>query len=170
MTSWPPSRVGQYARRVGELLGLDASGLAMLEAAGSLHDAGKYFLSPELLDKPGPLDAAEWDAVRRHPEFGAAIARDEGHDEEVQESILHSHEHLDGSGYPAGLEGEAIPLGARILAVIDAYVGMTSERSYREALAPEAALLELERAAGVHFDADVVDVFVRLVRANLANL
>jgi HD-GYP domain-containing protein (c-di-GMP phosphodiesterase class II) len=170
VSPWPRSRVGQYARRVGELLGLAGAALDMLEAAGSLHDAGKHFISPDILEKPGPLDGAEWEAVRRHPEFGAAIAREEGEPDEVQDWIRHSHEHLDGSGYPDELEGEQIPIGARILAVIDAYVGMTSDRPYREALPPEAALQQLELAAGTHFDSGVVDVFVRLVRANLANL
>lgn len=167
MSGWPASRVGQYARRVGELLGVDDGSLDMLEAAGSLHDAGKFFLAPELLDKAGPLDEAEWEAMRRHPEFGAAIARSEGHEEDVQDWIRHSHEQLDGSGYPDRLQGDQIPLGARILAVIDAYVGMTSDRPYRRALAPDAALLELEGGAGSHFDPQVVEVFVRLVRANL---
>jgi HD-GYP domain-containing protein (c-di-GMP phosphodiesterase class II) len=167
VTQWPRSRVGQYARRVGELLGMRGDSLELLEAAGSLHDAGKYFIAPGVLDKPGPLDDAEWEAIRRHPEFGAAIARDEGWNDDVQEWIRHSHEHLDGSGYPDELSGEQIPLGARILAVIDAYVGMTSDRPYREALAPQAALEQLELAAGSHFDPEVVEVFVRLVRANL---
>lgn len=167
MSGWPESRVGQYARRVGELLGLDGAQLEMLEAAGSLHDAGKHFLSPELLEKQGPLDPAEWEAMRHHPEYGAAIARSEGHEEEVAEWILHSHEALDGSGYPDALEGDEIPVGARILAVIDAYVGMTSERPYRPALSPEAALGELETGAGTRFDPHVADLFARLLRANL---
>ncbi|HWH45100.1 MAG TPA: HD domain-containing phosphohydrolase [Thermoleophilaceae bacterium] len=167
MSGWPESRVGQYARRVGELLGLDGDHLDMLEAAGSLHDAGKYFLSPELLEKPGPLDPAEWEAMRHHPEYGAAIARSEGHDEEVADWILHSHEALDGSGYPDALAGDAIPLGARVIAVVDAYVGMTSKRPYRDALSPEAALRELSEVSGSAYDPDVVEVFTRLVRANL---
>ena len=167
MSSWPASRVGQYARRVGESLGVRGGELDLLEAAGSLHDAGKYFLSDEVLEKPGPLDEAEWEAVRRHPEFGAAIARDEGLGEEVQEWIRHSHESLDGSGYPDHLEGDDIPLGARILCVIDAYVGMTAERAYREALLPEEALARLEAETGKCYDPSVVEAFAGLVRANL---
>lgn len=167
MRPWPASRVGQYARRVGELLDMQGGELDLLEAAGSLHDAGKYFISDELLEKPGPLDASEWDAVRRHPEFGAAIARDEGHEPEVQEWIRHSHEAIDGSGYPDRLAGDEIPLGARILAVVDAYVGMTAERPYREALLPEEALARLEAEAGARLDPRVVEAFAGLVRANL---
>lgn len=167
MSAWPQSRVGQYARRLGELLDISGGELDLLEAAGSLHDAGKFFLSPELLGKPGPLSESEWEAVRRHPEFGAAIAREEGHGDEVQDWIRHSHESIDGSGYPDHLVGDDIPLGARILAVIDAYVGMTAERPYREALLAEEALARLEAGAGTRFDPRVVEVFVRLVRANL---
>ncbi|MEX2193656.1 MAG: HD domain-containing phosphohydrolase [Thermoleophilaceae bacterium] len=167
MRPWPESRVGQYARRVGELLGVEGGELDLLEAAGSLHDAGKYFLSGDVLEKPGPLDDAEWEAMRRHPEFGAAIARDEGHGDEVQDWIRHSHESLDGSGYPDHLEGDEIPLGARIIAVVDAYVGMTAERPYREALLPEEALARLEADAGKRYDPRLVEAFAGLVRANL---
>ena len=170
MNDWPRSRVGQYARRVGELMELEEDTLGMLEVAGAMHDAGKDFLSDRILDKPGPLDEAEWEAMRRHPELGAAVAKSEGHPDDVADWVQHSHERMDGTGYPDHLEGDEIPMGARIIAVLDAYVGMTSPRPYRTPLPPEEALQELERAAGSHFDAEVVSVFVRLVRANLANL
>lgn len=161
------SRVGQYARRVGELLGLDGDTLAMLEVAGSLHDVGKDYLSERLVNKPGPLDEVEWEAMRRHPELGEAVARSEGHPDEVADWVRHHHERLDGTGYPDRLSAEEIPLGARILSVIDAYVGMTTARPYRPALAAHDALAELEAAAGRLYDEDVVGVFTRLVRANL---
>ena len=164
------NRVGQYARRVGEILGLENETLSMLELAGSLHDVGKDMLSERIVDKPGPLTDAEWEAMRRHPELGEAFAREKGHPEDIADWVRHHHERLDGTGYPDHLEGEDIPMGARIIAVLDAYVGMTSPRPYRTSLPPEEALQELERAAGSHFDAEVVSVFVRLVRANLANL
>ena len=161
------NRVGQYARRVGEILGLEPETLAMLELAGSLHDVGKDMLSDRIVDKPGPLTDAEWEAMRRHPELGEAIAREEGHPEDVAEWVRHHHERLDGTGYPDNLHGEEIPMGARVIAVLDAYVGMTSPRPYRPPIPAEIALEELEHAAGKHFDPQVVDVFVRLVRANL---
>ena len=161
------NRVGQYARRVGEILELEPETLAMLELAGSLHDVGKDMISERIIDKPGPLTDAEWEAIRKHPEFGEAVAREEGHPDNVGEWVRHHHERFDGSGYPDHLEGEEIPLGARILAVLDAYVGMTSPRPYRPPIPAEVALEELEHAAGKHFDPQVVDVFVRLVRANL---
>jgi putative nucleotidyltransferase with HDIG domain len=161
------NRVGQYARRVGEILGLEEETLGMLEVAGSLHDVGKDLLSDRIVEKPGPLSDSEWEAMRRHPELGEAIAREEGHPEDVADWVRHHHERLDGTGYPDELQGEQIPTGARIIAVLDAYVGMTSPRAYRPPIPAAVALEELEHAAGKHFDPEVVDVFVRLVRANL---
>jgi HD-GYP domain-containing protein (c-di-GMP phosphodiesterase class II) len=162
------SRVGQYARRVGEILGLDEETLGMLELAGSLHDVGKNLISEQIVGKPGPLSDSEWEAMRRHPELGEAVAREEGHPEDVAEWVRHHHERLDGTGYPDSLTGDEIPMGARIIAVLDAYVGMTSARAYRPPIPAAVALEELEHAAGRHFDPQVVDVFVRLVRANLS--
>ncbi len=123
------NRVGQYARRVGEILGLEDETLEMLELAGSLHDVGKQMISERIIDKPGPLTDAEWEAMRKHPELGEAYAREEGHPEDVGSWVRHHHERLDGTGYPDHLEGEEIPMGARIIAVLDAYVGMTSPRA-----------------------------------------
>jgi len=161
------NRVGQYARRVGEILGLDAETLEMLELAGSLHDVGKEMLSERIIEKPGPLTDAEWEAIRRHPELGEAYAREAGHGDDVAEWVRYHHERLDGTGYPDSLSDEEIPTGAKIIAVLDAYVGMTSPRAYRPPIPAEIALEELEHAAGKHFDPQVVDIFVRLVRANL---
>jgi putative nucleotidyltransferase with HDIG domain len=161
------NRVGQYARRVGEILELEPETLAMLELAGSLHDVGKQMISERIVEKPGPLTDAEWEEMRKHPELGEEYVREEGHPEDVGDWVRHHHERLDGTGYPDHLEGEEIPMGARIIAVLDAYVGMTSPRPYRPPIPAEVALEELEHAAGKHFDPEVVDVFVRLVRANL---
>ena len=161
------NRVGQYARRVGEILELEAETLEMLELAGSLHDVGKQMISEQIVEKPGPLTDAEWEAMRKHPELGEAIAREEGHPDDVGSWVRHHHERLDGTGYPDHLEGEEIPMGARIIAFLAAYGCMTSPRAYRPPIPPEIALDELEHAAGKQFDPQVVDVFVRLVRANL---
>ena len=161
------NRVGQYARRVGEILDLEPETLAMLELAGSLHDVGKQMISEQIVDKPGPLTDAEWEEMRKHPELGEEYVREVGHPEDVSDWVRHHHERLDGTGYPDHLEGEEIPMGARIIAVLDAYVGMTSPRAYRPPIPAQVALEELEHAAGKHFDPQVVDVFVRLVRANL---
>ena len=161
------NRVGQYARRVGEILNLEPETLAMLELAGSLHDVGKDMISERIIDKPGPLTDSEWEEMRKHPELGEEYVREAGHPEDVGDWVRHHHERLDGTGYPDHLEGEEIPMGARIIAVLDAYVGMTSPRPYRPPIPAQVALDELEHAAGKHFDPEVVDIFVRLVRANL---
>ncbi|MFL5917216.1 MAG: HD-GYP domain-containing protein [Gaiellaceae bacterium] len=167
MSQEEENRVGQYARRVGEILELEQETLEMLELAGSLHDVGKEMISEHIIEKPGPLTDAEWEAIRKHPELGEAYARGEGHPQDVGDWVRHHHERLDGTGYPDHLEGEDIPMGARIIAVLDAYVGMTSPRPYRPPIPAQVALDELEHAAGKHFDPQVVDIFVRLVRANL---
>jgi putative nucleotidyltransferase with HDIG domain len=161
------NRVGQYARRVGEILELEDETLEMLELAGSLHDVGKDMISERIVEKPGPLTDDEWEEMRKHPELGEEYVREVGHPEDVGDWVRHHHERLDGTGYPDHLEGEEIPMGARIIAVLDAYVGMTSPRAYRPPIPPGVALDELEHAAGKHFDPQVVDIFVRLVRANL---
>ena len=164
---WARSRVGEYARRVGELLRLDRDTLAMLEAAGALHDAGKRFLADDIVAKPGPLSDAEWHAMRLHPELGAGLAAAEGHPGGVADAIRHHHERVDGSGYPAGMAGGEIPIAARVLSVIDAYLAMTAARPWRASMKPVDALAELERCAGAQFDREVVEAFTRLVRANL---
>jgi HD-GYP domain-containing protein (c-di-GMP phosphodiesterase class II) len=105
--------------------------------------------------------------MRKHPELGEAYAREQGHPDDVGDWIRHHHERLDGTGYPDHLDGEEIPMGSKIIAVLDAYVGMTSPRAYRPPIPAEVALEELEHASGQHFDPQVVDIFVRLVRANL---
>jgi putative two-component system response regulator len=146
---------------------LDEDTLGMLEMAGTLHDVGKRFLADEIVDKPSPLDDAEWRAMQMHPELGAGFAEAQGYEGGVADAIRHHHERVDGDGYPFGLEGDGIPIGARILAVIDAYIGMTADRPWKKAVSPNRALDEIEAEAGTSFDPEVVDVFVRLVRANL---
>ncbi len=104
------NRVGQYARRVGEILGLEPETLAMLELAGSLHDVGKDMISERIVDKPGPLTDAEWEEMRKHPELGEEYVREAGHPEDVGDWIRHHHERLDGTGYPDHLEGLRVEL------------------------------------------------------------
>jgi len=157
--------VGRYAAETARQLGLSGDRVKRVRLAGILHDIGKIRLADSILNKAGPLSAAEWIEVRRHPEVGAAILAGVEF-EDIRQWMLAHHERPDGQGYPLGLSGEQIPLEARILAVADAYEAMTSDRVYRPALAPEDARCELRRGAGTQFDPQIVEAFLeRLDRA-----
>jgi diguanylate cyclase (GGDEF)-like protein len=151
--------------RVGRALGLDARTLKRLELGALFHDIGKIGIPEAILAKPGPLDDEEWQIVRLHPELGARILAPIERLEEVCEIVLHCHEHWDGSGYPNGLSGEAIPLEARVILVCDAYHAMTSDRAYRKRLPEKEARRRLAEAAGTQLDPKVVEVFLALDEA-----
>jgi diguanylate cyclase (GGDEF)-like protein/putative nucleotidyltransferase with HDIG domain len=155
--------VAELSARVAELLGLDAEEVELVRLAGSLHDLGKLAIPSEILRKPDALNESELLVLRRHPQIGYRILRSLGV-EPVSTWVLHHHERWDGRGYPHGLGGEDIPLGSRILFVADAYDAMTSDRIYREHVAHEDAIAELERCAGTQFDPQIVAVFVRSVK------
>jgi diguanylate cyclase (GGDEF)-like protein len=159
--------VTALAVETGRMLGLRRDELDALVRASRLHDIGKLAVPDEILHKKGPLDEREWDFMRQHPLVGERILRSSPAFRSVAAIVRSTHEHWDGSGYPDGLEGEKIPLPARIIAVCEAYVAMTSERPYRSALTPELALAELERVAGTQFDPTVVRVLTAHVRDRL---
>jgi diguanylate cyclase (GGDEF)-like protein len=158
---------GSHSTRVAELgawiaarLGLDAEQVELTRLAGSLHDLGKLAIPEEILRKPGPLTPPERLVLERHSQIGFRML--ESLDvNPVAEWVLHHHERWDGTGYPNGLAGEDIPLGARIIFVADAYDAMTSDRAYRGRLTPREAVAELERCAGTQFDPEIVSVFAR---------
>ena len=159
--------VSALAERVGRSLGLDQVALGHLVRAASLHDVGKVAIPDSILTKPGPLDDAEMAFIRRHTLIGERILL--AAPSLAPEAILvrASHERWDGTGYPDGLAGERIPLGARIIFSCDAFEAMTSgERPYRFAVSAELALEELKRCAGTQFDPRVVDVLAEVVRAS----
>jgi diguanylate cyclase (GGDEF)-like protein len=156
--------VARYAALIGEHLGLAEAELDALRLAAILHDVGKIAVPEEILRKPEPLTEAERHLVQRHPAAGAdLVARIEGL-APIAPWVRHSHEHVDGSGYPDGLAGEEIPLESRILLVADAFDAMTSERPYSPAMTIDDALAELHRCAGRQFD----PVCVELLAAALA--
>jgi HD-GYP domain-containing protein (c-di-GMP phosphodiesterase class II) len=126
----------------------------------ALHDIGKIVIPVDILNKRGPLAAEEWETVKKHTEIGYRIANSTPQLSSIAEAILAHHERWDGTGYPAGLAGEAIPLLARIIAIVDAYDVMTNGRPYKDACNPTAALAELEKMAGKQFDPDLVQRFV----------
>jgi ribonuclease P protein subunit RPR2 len=129
-----------------------------------LHDIGKVGIPEPILCKEGPLTLDEWDVMRTHPTIGAQIVEPIAFLTGAVDLIRHHHERFDGSGYPDGLQGEKIPLAARIFSVADSFDAMTSDRPYRGALALEPALAEIVAGAGTQFDPDVVREFVELIR------
>jgi HD-GYP domain-containing protein (c-di-GMP phosphodiesterase class II) len=149
-------RVAALAVRLGRRLGLRGRALEDLRTAALLHDLGKIGVADAILLKPAGLTGAEWEQMRRHPDLGARLLAAHGLLGGAVPLIRHHQERYDGTGYPGGLAGEAIPLGARVIAVADAFMAMVDGRTYRPALAPGEALAELERAAGSQFDPRVV--------------
>jgi putative two-component system response regulator len=127
---------------------------------GLLHDLGKIAVPDSVLLKPGHLDRAEFALVRKHPEAGAEIVRPLRAFEGPEPAVLHHHEHFDGTGYPYGLRGQAIPLAARVVAVADAFDAMTTDRPYRAAMAPAVAFELLEDGRGQQWDPGAVDAFL----------
>jgi diguanylate cyclase (GGDEF)-like protein/putative nucleotidyltransferase with HDIG domain len=151
-------RVARLAASVATRMGLAADEVELTRLAGSLHDLGKLAIPEEILRKPGPLTDPERMVLERHPQIGFRMLESLGIDP-VSAWVLHHHERWDGTGYPDGLPGEAIPLGARIIFVADAFDAMTSERVYRDRLDASEALAELSRCAGTQFDPEVVAAF-----------
>ena len=152
--------VGRYARLMAEELGLGPDHVERIRVAGLLHDVGKIGISDRVLTKPGPLNESEWQEMRTHPEIAVRLLAHPEFDDLCSWIVAH-HERPDGGGYPAGLEGESIPLEAKILAVADAYEAMTADRIYRPALGEEAARAELLTGCGSQFDEVVVNAFLR---------
>ena len=154
--------VARYAELTARELRLPEELVEDVRLAGLLHDVGKSGVSDAVVSKPAALTEEEWVEMRYHPEIGAALLDDAGLDE-VREWILCHHERPDGTGYPRGLRGAEIPLGARILAVADAYEAMTNDRAYRRSIGRWRARDELRRGAGTQFDEVVVEAFLRAV-------
>lgn len=147
-----------------ERLGLDSQMQHNVEFAALLHDVGKIAVPKEIIHKPGPLDEAEWEIMREHTIEGEAMLnRVGGVLADVGRIVRSSHEHYDGSGYPDGLAGDAIPIEARIVTCCDAFSAMTTTRSYRKAMSQAAAIEELRACAGTQFDPEVVTAVIAVV-------
>ncbi len=156
-------RMQQVAQMIGERLNLPDTELARLNLLITLHDIGKINIAEEILTKEGSLTEEEWGAIRKHPEIGFRIARATEEFAHVAEDIYAHHERWDGSGYPRGLQGDAIPLLARITAIADAYEVMSYGRPYRESMSRDEIEAELARCSGQHFDPELVKVFLPLM-------
>lgn len=154
-------RIEQISNILADAMDLSGSEIETISYAGLLHDIGKIGVSEAVLNKPGKLSEAEFNQIKAHPDIGADMIKDVGFLKGVAEIIRHHHERYDGKGYPAGLAGEDIPLGARILACADAFDAMTSDRVYRRALSFEQAKTELIENRGKQFDPRVIEVFLK---------
>jgi diguanylate cyclase (GGDEF)-like protein len=157
------SEVADLAVRVARRLGLTGEQLDEVARAAELHDVGKVGIPDTILNKPGPLDATEWDFMHQHTILGERILNAAPALRPVARLVRSSHERWDGTGYPDQLAGDAIPLGARIVAVCDAFEAMTADRAYREALSPHDARQELCANAGSQFDPAVVAAFLAAI-------
>jgi response regulator RpfG family c-di-GMP phosphodiesterase len=161
-TQWHSRRVGRYARRLAAEMGLAGRVLDDIELGATLHDIGKIGVRDAVLLKPGPLDDKEWVEMRRHPALGYEILRGIAFLERARLIPLHHQERFDGTGYPSGLAGEQICVGARIFAVVDAYDAITSDRPYRKRSPYETARREIEQCAGTQLDPAIVEVWLRV--------
>jgi response regulator RpfG family c-di-GMP phosphodiesterase len=165
-TSRPIERVAEVAESLAALVDPALASEPHLGIGFLLHDLGEIAVPHDLLTKPGPLSAAELAAVREHSLVGAALVEQIDLLRPIAPIIRHHHERWDGKGYPHGLAGERIPVGARIFAVADAADAMMHDRPYRRAMPTDEALAELRRGAGTQFDPTVVDAFLTLVSSS----
>ena len=162
-TSHHSQRVTAYAERIAQQLGFDATDRRWLRRAALLHDIGKLGVSNNILDKPGRLDAAEWEAIRRHAELSESILARAGVFSDLAPVAGAHHERIDGAGYPRGLLGPNIPLGARIIAVADIFDALTAERPYRGPMPVADAVALMARDRGTGIDPDCFDALCRRV-------
>jgi hypothetical protein len=167
-TAGHSERVARSARILAVRLGLSGDEADLIETAGHVHDLAKVAISEAVLNKQGPLDDAEWAEMKLHPVKGAEVIHRFAGYQECELLVRHHHEQWDGTGYPDGLAGEHIPLGARILAVADAFDALTSSRPYRSALGLERVLRILEEGAGTQWDPRVVETMVTYQREQAA--
>lgn len=152
-------RVVAFSLMLGKALDVEGDALIALERGALLHDVGKIGVPDAILRKPGPLTDAEWRTMRKHPEWGAKIVRDIPFLQDEAEIVYSHHERWNGTGYPRGLKGDAIPLGARIFAIADVFDALVSQRPYKEGMSFDDAYDYIIEAAGIEFDPRVVDVF-----------
>jgi putative nucleotidyltransferase with HDIG domain len=158
--------VAELALALAQSLKLAPEEIEGIEAAAILHDIGKIGISEDILNKPGKLNEEEWREIKMHPEYSNKILEGINFPWDIKPIIYAHHERYDGKGYPQGLKGDAIPLGAKILAVVDSYNAMTSDRPYRKGFSVKEAMKELKKFAGTQFDPVLVEKFIEIISEN----
>ncbi|EGW39567.1 diguanylate cyclase domain protein [Desulfosporosinus sp. OT] len=156
-------RVSELCQHIGQAIGFSEIEVSRLKVVGLLHDIGKIAIEEGILNKPGKLTDLERNEIKRHPDIGFRILNSSNDMLEIADCILAHHERWDGTGYPKGLKGEAIPRIARVIALADSYDAMTSERSYRKALSEKEVLKEIQENAGTQFDPEIARIFIEKV-------
>jgi len=164
------TRLAEWALRVGRRIGMDEKDLGQLEVAALLHDIGKVGVPDSILRKPAKLTDEERALMNKHPEYGWSIMRLLPGMQTASLYILHHHESYDGSGYPGGLKGEEIPIGSRIVSVIDAFDAMISNRCYRKGLGQDEAMRRLVESSTSQFDPTLVKVFLEMAESEVSDV
>lgn len=156
-------RLANYSEQLALTAGMTPDEARIIRYGGFLHDIGKIGVDDAILRKPGPLTRAEYQQIKDHPEWGARIIEPMRFAAAVSPIVLGHHESWDGSGYPRGLRAEAIPVGARIVAIVDAFDAMTTNRPYRNALPPDVAVTRMQRRSAIQWDPELLMIFERMV-------
>lgn len=154
-TAGHSQRVSEMALALSEVLGLPEAEVDKIHVAAHLHDIGKIGVPDAILNKPDRLEEEEWEAIKKHPKTGADILSKSRHLNELKDIVLYHHESYDGKGYPSGLKGKEIPLGARIIAICDSIDAMTSDRGYRKAYTLDYCYEEIKKNLGKMYDPDI---------------
>jgi diguanylate cyclase (GGDEF)-like protein/PAS domain S-box-containing protein len=155
-------RVSEICQNIGKAIGLSEIEVRKMKVVGLLHDIGKIAIEEHILNKAGRLTEQEWEQMKRHSDIGYRIISTSHEMLDIAHCILAHHERWDGTGYPQGIKGEAIPMLSRIIAIADAYDAMTSRRTYRKAVSDEAAKAEIARNGGTQFDPEIAKIFVEM--------
>ena len=168
-TSGHCERVAKYAQMLTDAMDLPDDMKKNIKYGSWLHDCGKIGVPETILNKPGALDAEQFDVIKKHSRWGADVARAAQLPEPVVNIALYHHERFDGKGYPTGLKGADIPLEARIVAIADAFDAMTSDRPYRKKLSAKEAMYALKKGESAYFDPDLVDIFTSVLSGVIYN-
>ncbi|MDA8217848.1 MAG: HD-GYP domain-containing protein [Dehalococcoidales bacterium] len=161
-------RVAYYAEKIAQKMKLDISDTETIVSAARIHDLGKVAIDNEILRKAGPLDDDQWRIMKEHPRIGAEIVGQLASYRQIRDLVAYHQERYDGTGYPYGLKGDQLPIGARIITAADAFEAMTSDRPYRKALSIQVAMEELSKGRGGQFDPAVVDAFLAVLEEETA--